>query len=112
MRSFSQKNPRVRYPAMGNYSETELRLGLCTCDKCDIFHQPSLIDRKNIVFVVIKLIEPPWSILQHPIGFVGINLPTYVKRNKSVIGLEKDHHGAGHSQNGLYWHFPQLCESK
>ncbi len=21
---------------MGNYSETELRLGLCTCDKCDI----------------------------------------------------------------------------
>ena len=33
-------------------------------------------------------------ILQHPIGCVGINLSTYVKRNKAVIGLEKDHHGA------------------
>ena len=33
-------------------------------------------------------------ILQKPIGCVDINLPTYVKRNKAVIGLEKDHHSA------------------
>ena len=29
-------------------------------------------------------------ILQRLIGCVGINLPTYVKRNKAVIGLDKD----------------------
>ena len=38
-------------------------------------------------------------ILQHSIGCVGINLPTYVKRNKAVIGLEKDHHGAVYRDN-------------
>ena len=37
--------------------------------------------------------------LQHPIGCVGINLPTYVKRNKAVIGLEKDHHSAVYRDN-------------
>ena len=41
----------------------------------------------NVTFFVNR-------ILQHPIGCVGINLPTYVKRNKAVVGLEKDHHGA------------------
>ena len=30
-------------------------------------------------------------ILQHPIGCVGIVLPPHVKRNPSIIGLEKDH---------------------
>ena len=38
-------------------------------------------------------------ILQHPIGCVGINLPTYVKRNKAIIGLEKDHQGAAYRDN-------------
>ena len=38
-------------------------------------------------------------ILQHPIGFVGINLPTYAKHNKAVIGLEKDHHSAEYRGN-------------
>ena len=33
-------------------------------------------------------------ILQHPIGCVGISLPTYVKPYKAVTGLEKDHHNA------------------
>ena len=29
---------------------------------------------------------------QHSIGCDGVNLPTFVKCNKTVIGLEKDHH--------------------
>ena len=33
---------RIRHPAMGNYSETELGLGMCTCNKCDVFRQPHL----------------------------------------------------------------------
>ena len=36
----------------------------------------------NVTFFVNR-------ILQHPIGCVGINLPTYVKRNKAVIGWRK-----------------------
>ena len=31
-------------------------------------------------------------ILQHPIGCVGLVIPAYVKNNKSIIALEKDHH--------------------
>ena len=31
-------------------------------------------------------------IVDHPIGCVGVNLPTYVKNNKAIVGLEKDHH--------------------
>ena len=31
-------------------------------------------------------------IAQHPIGCVGVALPDYVKNNKAVVGLEKDHH--------------------
>ena len=46
----------------------------------------------NVTFFVNR-------ILQHPIGCVGINLPTYVKRNKVVIGLEKDHNGAVYRDN-------------
>ena len=32
------------------------------------------------------------KIVQHPIGCVGVNLPTYVKNNKAIVGLEKDRH--------------------
>ena len=32
------------------------------------------------------------KIVQHPIGCVGVNLPTYVKNNKAIVGLVKDHH--------------------
>ena len=46
----------------------------------------------NVTFFVNR-------ILQHPIGCVVINLPTYVKRNKAVIGLEKDPHGAVYRDN-------------
>ena len=46
----------------------------------------------NVTFFVNR-------ILQHPIGCVGINLTTYVKRNKAVIGLEKDHHCAVYRDN-------------
>ena len=31
-------------------------------------------------------------IIQHPIGCVGVALPDYVKRNKSIVGLKKDRH--------------------
>ena len=46
----------------------------------------------NVTFFVNR-------ILQHPMGCGGINLPTYVKRNKAVIGLEKDHHSAVYRDN-------------
>ena len=36
-------------------------------------------------------------IIHHPIGCVGVNLPDYVKHNKTVVGLEKDHH-----RNAIY----------
>ena len=38
-------------------------------------------------------------ILQHPIGCVGIVLPSHVKRNLSIIGLEKDHHSIPYVDN-------------
>ena len=31
-------------------------------------------------------------IVQHPIGCVGVTLPDYLKHNKAVVGLVKDHH--------------------
>ena len=31
-------------------------------------------------------------IVQHPIGCVGVTLPDYLKHNKAIVGLEKDHH--------------------
>ena len=31
-------------------------------------------------------------IVDHPIGCVSVVLPDYVKRNKAIVGLEKDHH--------------------
>ena len=36
-------------------------------------------------------------IIHHPIGCVGVNLPTYVKNNKAIVGLEKDRY-----RNALY----------
>ena len=30
-------------------------------------------------------------IIHHPIGCVGVNLPDYVKHNKAIVGLAKDH---------------------
>ena len=41
-------------------------------------------------------------IAQHPIGCVGVALPDYVKNNKAVVGLEKDHH-----RNAIY--IDNLC---
>ena len=38
-------------------------------------------------------------IVHHPIGCVGINLPAYVKNNKAIIGLEKDHYSAVYRDN-------------
>ena len=39
----------------------------------------------NATFFVNKIED-------HPIGCVGVNLPDYVKHNKVIVGLEKDHH--------------------
>ena len=38
-------------------------------------------------------------ILQHPIGCVDVVLPDYVKRNKAIVGLVKDHHGRSYVDN-------------
>ena len=38
-------------------------------------------------------------ILQHPIGSVGIVLPPYVKFNKALTALEKDHHSRSYVDN-------------
>ena len=38
-------------------------------------------------------------IVHHPIGCVGVNLPDYVKRNKAIVGLEKDDHKAIYRDN-------------
>ena len=38
-------------------------------------------------------------ILQHPIGCVGLVIPAYVKNNKAIIALEKDHHGRPYVDN-------------
>ena len=44
----------------------------------------------NVTFFINRIIH-------HPIGCVGVNLPDYVKHNKAVVGLEKDHH-----RNAIY----------
>ena len=46
----------------------------------------------NVTFFVNKIV-------QHPIGCVGVILPAYVKNNKSIIALEKDHHGRPYVDN-------------
>ena len=38
-------------------------------------------------------------IVQHPIGCVGVTLPDYVKNNKAIVGLEKDHYSAVYRDN-------------
>ena len=43
-------------------------------------------------------------ILQHPIGCVGLVIPAYVKNNKSIIALEKDHHGRPYVDNLCLFH--------
>ena len=39
----------------------------------------------NVTFFINRIVH-------HPIGCVGIDLPDYVKNNKAIIGLEKDHY--------------------
>ena len=39
----------------------------------------------NVTFFINRIED-------HPIGCVGVNLPDYVKHNKAIVGLEKDHH--------------------
>ena len=46
----------------------------------------------NVTFFVNK-------ILQHPIGCVGVSLPTYLKHNKAIVGLEKDHYSKPYFDN-------------
>ena len=46
----------------------------------------------NVTFFVNK-------ILQHPTGCVGVSLPTYVKLNKAIVGLEKDNHSKPYLDN-------------
>ena len=46
----------------------------------------------NVTFFVNK-------ILQHPIGCVGISLPTYLKRNKAIVTLEKDNNSKPYLDN-------------
>ena len=46
----------------------------------------------NATFILNKIVD-------HPIGCVGVNLPTYVKNNKSIIGLETDSHGVIYIDN-------------
>ena len=46
----------------------------------------------NVTFFVNK-------ILQHRIGCVGISLPTYLKRNKAIVTLEKDNNSKPYLDN-------------
>ena len=46
----------------------------------------------NVTFFVNR-------IPQHPIGCVGVSLPTYVKRNRAIVALEKDKHGKPYLDN-------------
>ena len=48
----------------------------------------------NATFFVNRIID-------HPIGCVGLTLPAYVKNNKAVIGLEKDHKYSKRYTNNL-----------
>ena len=46
----------------------------------------------NVTFFINRIVH-------HPIGCVGVNLPDYVKRNKAIVGLEKDDHNAIYRDN-------------
>ena len=39
----------------------------------------------NVTFFINRIIH-------HPIGCIGVNLPDYVKHNKAIVGLAKDHY--------------------
>ena len=46
----------------------------------------------NVTFFINRIVD-------HPIGCVGLVIPDYVKNNKAIIGLEKDHYGAVYRDN-------------
>ena len=64
--------------------------------------QWAITQRRNSDWVCVLVTNVTFfvnRILQHPIGCVGINLPTCAKRNKAIIRLEKDHHSAAYGDN-------------
>ena len=69
---------------MGPLSETEFGV---VCDRVT-----------NATFFVNRIIE-------HPIFCVVVILPGYVKRNKTIVGLEKDIHFPGGMLDELYDHY-------
>ena len=71
----------------------------------------AVIQRPNsdwVVELVTNAIIFVNRILQHPIGCIGINLPTYVNCNKAIIGLEKDHHSSPYIDNLCLFHCMEL----
>ena len=70
-------------------------------------HQPDILQwaisqRPNSDWVCERVTNATFflnKIVDHPIGCVGVNLPTYVKNNKSIIGLETDSHGVIYIDN-------------
>ena len=57
--------------------------------------QSAIAQRPNSDWVVELLTNVTFflnRIIHHPIGCVGVTLPDYLKHNKAVVGLEKDHH--------------------
>ena len=98
-----------------------------SCNCCGRFlNEPSLITNADTFEIFLERIKEPdilkWAlsqrpnsdwvvervtnatifvnrILQHPIGYVGIVLPHYVKCNKTVITLEKDHYSRQYVHN-------------
>ena len=49
----------------------------------------------NVTFFVNRIID-------HPIGCVGVTLPAYIKKNKAVIGLEREPNHSKVTIEGLY----------
>ena len=98
-----------------------------SCNCCDRYlDEPSLITNAETFQIFLERIKEPdilkWAlsqrpnsdwvvelvtnatifvnrILQHPMGCVGIVLPSHVKHNLSIIGLEKDHHSIPYGDN-------------
>ena len=57
--------------------------------------QSAIAQRPNSDWVVELVTNVTFflnRIIHHPIGCVGVTLPDYLKHNKAVVGLEKDHH--------------------
>ena len=105
--------------------DTDYYHSSCNCC-CRYLDEPSLITNAETFQIFLERIKEPdilkWAlsqrpnsdwvvelvtnativvnrILQHPIGCVGIVLPSHVKRNLSKIGLEKDHHSIPYVDN-------------